>query len=96
MIVHIVFFKFKDENKAHNIAQIKQMLEALPGQIEQIKRFEIGEDINGGERACDLSLYSTFEDEKALKEYAVHPKHLEVVEVIKQVSEYTKVVDYRK
>ena len=96
MIVHIVMFKFKEENKAENIAKAKAMLEALVEKIEPLKLMEVGVDFNGSERAFDLSLYSTFETKEGLTEYAVHPAHLEVVAFIKEVTEASKVVDYEK
>ncbi|MEA3521390.1 MAG: Dabb family protein, partial [Campylobacterota bacterium] len=49
---------------------------------------------NQSERAFDLSLYSTFDTKEALSEYAVHPEHLKVVELIKSVTIESKVVDY--
>lgn len=94
MIVHIVMFKFKEENKAENIQKAKQMLEALIEKIEPLKQMEVGVDFNGSERAMDLSLYSTFDTVEGLKTYAVHPAHLEVVEFIKATTEMSKVVDY--
>ncbi len=94
MIVHIVMFTFKEENKAENIAKTKVMLEALVEKIEPLKSMEVGIDFNGSERAMDLSLYSTFETKEGLKTYATHPAHLEVVAFIKEVTEASKVVDY--
>ena len=94
MIVHIVMFDFKKENKAENIAKTKVMLEALVEKIEPLLSMEVGIDFNGSERAMDLSLISTFETKEGLAEYAVHPAHLEVVAFIKEVTELSKVVDY--
>jgi hypothetical protein len=42
----------------------------------------------------DLSIITKFKDKDALSEYATHPEHLKVLEFIKQVVSYTKVVDY--
>ena len=94
MIVHIVMFKFKEENRAENTARVKMMLETLPGKITSLLSMEVGIDCNGGERAMDLVLSSTFETHEGLQAYAAHPAHLEVVEVIKSVTEMSKVVDY--
>lgn len=94
MIVHIVMFKFKENNKAENIAKTKVMLEALVEKIEPLESMEVGVDFNGSERAMDLSLYSTFETKEGLATYATHPAHLEVVAFIKEVTEAGKVVDY--
>ncbi len=94
MIVHIVMFEFKDENREQNIAKTKVMLEALVEKIEPLKKMEVGIDFNQSERAFDLSLYSTFETKEDLSTYAVHPAHLEVVSFIKEVTSVSKVVDY--
>lgn len=94
MLVHIVMFEFKEENKESNLAHVKSMLEALPSQIESLKSMEVGIDISKSERSFDLVLTSTFDDQAALNAYAVDPAHLEVVSVIKEVTTVAKVVDY--
>lgn len=94
MVVHIVMFKFKEENKEQNILKTKELLEALVEKIEDLKSLEVGIDFNQTQRAFDLSLYSTFESKEALKVYATHPAHLEVIAFIKEVTLESKVVDY--
>ena len=94
MIVHIVMFKFKEENKQENLLVVKSKLEELQSKIPMLEKMEVGIDFNQSERAFDLSLYSTFATKEDLKAYAVHPAHLEVVELIKKVTEVSKVVDY--
>jgi len=96
MIVHIVMFDFKDENKKEVIAKAKTMLEALVEKIEPLLSMEVGTDFNGSERAMDLSLISTFETKEGLSTYATHPAHLEVVAFIKENAILSKVVDYAK
>jgi hypothetical protein len=94
MIVHIVMFKFKDENKALNIAKVQKRLMKLEELIPSLKMMEVGVNFNESPRAFDLSLYSTFETEEDLEAYQVHPEHLQVVELIKEVTIESKVVDY--
>ena len=94
MIVHIVMFKFRNENKTANIKQVEQELNALIGKIDELKSIEVGVNFNGSERAFDLSLYSTFDSKDALGCYATHPEHLRVVGLIKEVTSESKVVDY--
>lgn len=94
MLVHIVMFQFKEENKEANLEHVKTMLEALPSKIDTLKSMEVGIDISRGERSFDLVLTSTFEDQEGLNKYTVHPAHLEVVSVIKEVTSLSKVVDY--
>ncbi len=96
MIVHIVMFTFKEEKRTENLEKTKGILEALVEKIEPLKSMEVGIDFNGSERAMDLSLISTFDTKEGLKEYAVHPAHLEVVAFIKEVTTLSKVVDYEK
>lgn len=94
MLVHIVMFQFKEENKEGNLVQVKEMLESLPEKIGTLKSMEVGIDISRSERSFDLALISTFEDQEGLSFYATHPAHLEVVNVIKEVTLLSKVVDY--
>ncbi len=94
MIVHIVIFKFKDENKESNIVEVEKKLNSLVELIPTLKSIEVGIDFNQSERAFDLSLYSTFDSKEDLKAYAVHPEHLKVVDLIKSVTTESKVVDY--
>ena len=94
MIVHIVMFKFKDENKALNIAKVKDQLESLEKSIDILKTIEVGINFNESDRAMDLSLYATFESEEDLKSYAVHEEHLKVLTLIREVTIESKVVDY--
>jgi len=87
-------FQFKEENKEANLLRVKAMLDALPSKIDTLKSMEVGMDISRSERSFDLVLSSLFEDQEGLNEYAVHPAHLEVVSVIKEVTSLAKVVDY--
>ena len=94
MIVHIVMFKFKEENKALNMARVQKKLEDLEESIDVLKSMEVGINFNESERAMDMSLYSTFETQRDLKTYQEHPEHLKVVELIKEVTKESRVVDY--
>ncbi len=94
MVVHIVMFTFKDENKALNIAKVKDKLESLEKSIDVLRSIEVGINFNESQRAMDLSLYSTFMSEEDLKVYATHEEHLKVVALIKKVTLESRVVDY--
>ena len=94
MVVHIVMFQFKEENKVLNIAKVQDKLEKLESKIDVLKTMEVGINFNESQRAMDLSLYSTFETQEDLEAYAVHEEHLKVVEFIKEVTLESKVVDY--
>lgn len=94
MIVHIVMFKFKEENKESNIKEVVKRLNALLELIPELKSMEVGVNFTDSERVFDLSLYSTFETKEDMASYAIHPEHLKVVELIKSVTLESKVVDY--
>ena len=94
MIVHIVIFKFKDENKALNLQNVQEKLLQLESSIDCLKSIEVGINFTEADRAFDLSLYSTFETKEDLQAYAVHEEHLKVVTLIKEVTTESKVVDY--
>ncbi len=76
------------------MAKIHSKLENLESKIDVLKSMEVGINFNEGDRAFDLSLYSTFETEEDLQAYAVHEEHLKVVGLIKEVTTESKVVDY--
>ncbi|MCO4845703.1 MAG: Dabb family protein [Sulfurovum sp.] len=96
MLVHIVTFQFKEENKKANIIQVKQMLENLMGAVPTLRSMDVGVNFSTEERAMDLSIITVFESREGLNAYAVHPEHLKVVDFIKTVVEYSKVVDYER
>lgn len=94
MIAHIVLFKFNDKNKDENIKKAKEMLLALEDKIEVLEHIEVGVNFDKAERAMDMSIYTLFDTKENLQTYASHLAHLEVVEFIKSVTEYSKVCDY--
>ena len=96
MLVHIVMFQFKEENKQENLQRVKGMLEALPAKIDTLRSMEVGIDISRSDRSFDMVLVSHFDDQAGLDAYAPHSAHQEVVSVIKEVTTLSKVVDYLK
>lgn len=96
MVVHIVMFQFKEENKKANMIQAKQMLENLMGAVPTLRSIDVGLNFSAESRAMDLSIITIFESKEGLNAYAIHPEHLKVVDFIKTVVEYSKVVDYEK
>lgn len=88
MVKHIILWKLKKEhNNADVKSAIKTELEGLKGQIDGL--IEINVQITGlASSNADVMLYSVFEDENALKGYAVHPKHVHVADTF--VRPYTE------
>jgi len=94
MIRHIAIFQF-DETKASEaeVMAIKAELEALVDYIPELKRIEVGININTEEKQ-DLVLTADVNDLKDLAIYAKHPKHLEVGVKIRSIANGRTCVDY--
>ncbi len=80
MIRHIVMFRFKEEaegkTKAENVLATKEMLEALPAKIPQIKSSSVLLNTEGANpENADLILISDFDSLEDLDTYIVHPDH---------------------
>ena len=92
MVKHIILWTLKNEytveEKEQIKAGIKEGLESLLGKISGL--LEIKVHINGMESStADLMLDSTFESEDALKNYSIHPDHVNVANT--KVRPYTAV-----
>ncbi len=98
MIVHLVFFRFKESANGHsaqeNRARAERMLRALPDRIPEIREFKVGSDISGSPASFDLGLYSVFDSSEDLKTYGAHPDHQKVVDFFREVVSERAVVDF--
>lgn len=83
MVKHIILWTLKDEitgdEKLAVKAGIKEGLEGLKGKIPGLVDIKVNTEGLASSNA-DLMLDSTFEDEAALKGYAVHPEHVAVAD----------------
>ncbi|MBE6851210.1 MAG: Dabb family protein [Ruminococcus sp.] len=91
MVKHIILWTLKEdfsESEKYAIKQdIKVALEGLHGKIPGL--LDIKVNIGRLESStADLMLDSTFENEAALKAYAVHPEHVKVAD--ENVRPYTQ------
>ena len=74
MVKHIVLYNFKEGvDKQEAVKLIASVLEPLVGKIPGLMHLEI----RGTFQGVDYALYSEFESQKALEEYADHPLHQE-------------------
>ncbi len=80
MIKHIILWKLKDEfsddEKIEIRRGIKQALESLKGGVPGLVDIHVQDEFLPTSNA-DVMLDSTFESFEALKNYAVHPAHLD-------------------
>ncbi|KDR96591.1 Stress responsive A/B Barrel Domain [Peptoclostridium litorale DSM 5388] len=99
MIRHIVMWKLKESaegsSKIENAKKIKSELEALKSVIDEIEEIEVG--INSSyapDGNFDAVLSMTCSDFDALKRYAAHPAHQEIVQFMKKIVESRSAVDF--
>lgn len=99
MIKHIVLWNFRPQaegrNKEENVELAREKLLGLKNSIAEVKSIEVGININTGQDAYDLALYSEFENEKDLDTYQKHPEHLKAVDFLRKVRDKRVVVDYQ-
>jgi len=93
MIKHIVFFKLSQEGlKKQDL--IVSTLNNLKNEIAFVRELEVGINFADEQRAFDIALTVVVHSKEALHEYAIHPKHMEFVNLVKSLDTQTKVVDY--
>jgi type III secretory pathway lipoprotein EscJ len=89
MVKHIILWKLKEENNTAEIKNgIKQNLEGLLGKIDGLIEIKVQAECLESSNV-DVMLYSVFENEEALKNYAVHPEHVKVADTF--VRPYTAI-----
>lgn len=93
---HAVFFKFKDDAAAEDVAAVEEAFAALPSKIDAIKAFEWGTNNSpeGKDDGFTHCFMVTFADEAGREEYLPHPDHLAFVEVLKPVLDKVRVLDF--
>jgi len=97
MIKHVVLFKLKEFScqveKGLKISEIKSGLEALINLIPELKKINVGINVNPNEE-FDICLETEHENMDGLKAYAVHPEHVAVAKIVREVLEKRSCVDY--
>lgn len=81
MIKHIVMWNVRGDSSTERLAncmKVKALFEGMTDAIPGMRKIEIGIDISRIDYACDVVLYSEFDNEEALAGYSSHPTHLRV------------------
>lgn len=80
MVKHIILWKLKNEHNTEAVKSgIKNELETLIGKIPGLLEISVQCESLPSSNA-DVMLYSVFESEAALKNYAIHPAHVYVAD----------------
>lgn len=97
MVKHIVMWNVRgetQEQKQETARLVKSAFESLVGKIPGLQWLEVGLDFSGVDYACDVVLYTEFQDRESLEAYAVHPEHLRVKQVLGDCRIARHQVDY--
>jgi len=98
MIKHIVLWALHDNaegrTKEQNALLAKNRLEALKDSISEIVEIEVGTEHVGETSSVDMSLYSVFKDQAALRRYQAHPEHQKILPFIGAITSDRHVIDY--
>ncbi len=95
MLRHIVMIKLNGDVDMMPVSEkIRFMLDGLENSIDDLLKMEVGINISAKASAFDIVLTADFMDEDGLNVYRVHPKHVEVLDYLKEVMEKAAVVDY--
>ncbi len=97
MVKHIILWKLKDEFNTSEVKQgIKNGLEGLMGVVPGLLEIEVKTDTLASSNV-DVMLYSAFENEAALKGYAVHPEHVKVADtLVRPYTETRSCIDFEE
>jgi len=94
MIRHIVLFKFKEGVDEERQTFLINALEGLKVKIPLVKELEVGRDIAGKPNSYNIALNSVFDSFDDVETYAVHPDHVEVVKLVKELCDSSVKVDF--
>jgi Stress responsive A/B Barrel Domain len=94
MLTHIVLWKYRaDVEQAvreEHVARLRRLASLIP----EIESFNVGFDVLNLPRSYDTGLVSTFRDRAALQAYTVHPEHMLVADMGRNISESVVSVDF--
>lgn len=97
MVKHIILWTLKDEYNNDRIKQeMKVKLEGLVGVVPGLSVMKI--EINPLPSSnADVMLYSEFENEEALRNYATHPEHVKVADTnVRPFTDTRTVIDFEE
>ncbi len=94
MLTHIVIWKYRADAGAEARREHVARLRALEGVIPEIESFAVGTDVLRLPRSYDTGLVAVFQDRAALDAYTVHPEHVKVADLGREISEHVVSVDF--
>ena len=97
MVKHIILWKLKEEHNNQEVKKgIKDGLEGLMGVVPGLLEIKVQTEKLDSSNV-DVMLYSVFENEAALKGYAVHPAHVNVADTkVRPYTETRSCIDFEE
>lgn len=94
MIKHVVCYQLHERTK-EKAEEVKAKFMSMEGEIDVIKKLQVGIDFLRSERSYDVILEITFESVEDMNAYQKHPYHLEVIKpFMAQTKKLSVSVDY--
>lgn len=75
-------FTWDDSAADHQIAEFAARLATMPDHIDEIRRYEHGDDLQLGPGTSDYVLVADFDTVEDYRSYAQHPYHTEFIDTI--------------
>ena len=94
MLTHIVVWKYRADVEQDVREEHVNRLRRLASVIQEIETFRVGFDVLGLPRSYDTGLVVTFRNRAALDAYTIHPEHILVADMGRNISEHVASVDF--
>ena len=98
MINHTVLFKLKDFDspfaKKEAIERLSKALLDLKNKISELRHIEVNQHYTLDAPSFDVCLITHFDNIADLDVYRVHPEHLKVVDIVKELTTERAAVDF--
>ncbi|HKQ52369.1 MAG TPA: Dabb family protein [Pyrinomonadaceae bacterium] len=94
MLTHLVVWKYRADVEQAVREEHVERLRRLPALVPEVLSFKVGTDMLGLPRSYDTGLVATFRDRAALDAYTVHPEHILVADMGRNISEHVVSVDF--
>ncbi len=94
MIRHIVLFRMKKGLPEADRDRLVDALKGLREKVPCVRDLEVGIDVGEKHNSYDIALNSVFNSFDDVEAYAVHPEHVKVVELVKELCSTSVKVDY--
>lgn len=94
MLTHIVIWKYRADVEQAVRDEHVARLRRLPSVIPEVLSFNVGFDVIKLPRSFDTGLVATFRDRAALEAYTIHPEHILVADLGRNISAQVASVDF--